>query len=766
MCPVRMAKACVTLAFVCVLVSPLPSDAATVSGQVKSRDGARLPYARVTVTDAASGAIWRTVSGELGTFAVTGLPPGRYEVRVEADGFSPAVLRAVDLGSVDASVPVEPVLDVASIREAVTVIGGTPRGSLESAALRELGARDVGESMTSAAGVWQLRKGGIANEVVLRGLQSRDLNVLIDGQRTYGACPNHMDPPAFHVDFAEVERIDVEQGPFDVRHQGSLGGLVNVVTRQPGTGWHGSLTLGAGAGGYVSPAATASYGTARASVLGGASFRRAMPYRAGDGRRFTEVTNYAAQARDSEAFRVASGWGRSAIRLGPTRRLQASYTRQRADHVLYPYLQMDGIWDVTDRLSARLDGTPTGRVDAWQAQVYFTRVDHWMTDEYRTSAAGMPRSYSMGTDADTRTTGGRVEASSSSHGVTAGLEVVRREWTSETLLAMRQYKAQASLPDVVFDTAGVFADWRRVIGSRMSLEIGARLDRVGSRADETLANTTLYQAYHGTRRTSGQDLLPAAKAKLTGQAGPLQLSLSAGHTARVAEANERFFALQRAGSDWVGNPELRPARNTGVEAGAVWMRAGATITAQVYHYRVDGYLAVYDQARREALPGIMNARARSYANVDARLTGLDVSTSVPIGSKVFASGDLSYVRGAQEADESRGIDTSALAEMPALRARARLRYDDSRWFSAVEQVVTGNQGRVDADLGESATPGAGFTNVLAGVRWRQVHVTLGVSNVFDRHSVDALSYQRDPFRTGVRLPEPGRQWFSNFSVRF
>jgi iron complex outermembrane receptor protein len=759
-----MAKTCLTLTFLWWLVPALPSEAATVSGQAKSRDGARLPYARVTVTDAASGTTWQTVTGELGTFAVTGLPPGRYEVCVEADGFSPATVPAVDLASADASVSVEPVLDVASIREAVTVIGGVPRGSLESAALRELGARDVGESMTSTAGVWQLRKGGIANEVVMRGLQSRDLNVLIDGQRTYGACPNHMDPPAFHVDFAEVERVDVEQGPFDVRHQGSLGGLVNVVTRQPGTGWHGSLTFGAGAGGYVNPSATASYGTARASVLVGASFRRATPYQAGDGRRFTELTNYAAQARDSEAFRVASGWGRAAVRLGPTRRLQASYTRQRADHVLYPYLQMDGIWDITDRLSVRLDGTPAGRLDAWQAQVYFTPVDHWMTDEYRTSSAGMPRSYSMGTDAATRTTGGRVEGSSG--GVTAGLEVVRRAWTSETLLAGRQYMAQASLPDVVFHTAGAFADWRRAIGSRMTLEIGARLDHVDSRADGALANTTLYQAYHGTRRTSRQDVLPAAKARLTGQAGPFQLSLSAGHTARVAEANERFFAMQRAGSDWVGNPDLRPARNTGVEAGAVWMRAGATITAQVYHYRVDGYVAVYDQTRREALPGVMNTRARSYANVDARLTGIDVSTSVPVGSKVFASGDLSYVRGTQEADEPRGIRASALAEMPALRTRARLRFDDGRWFSAVEQVVTGDQHRVDADLGEAPTPGAAFTNVSAGVRWRQLHVTLGVSNVFDRHYVDALSYQRDPFRTGMRLPEPGRQWFSNISVRF
>lgn len=75
--------------------------------------------------------------------------------------------------------------------------------------MRESPARDVGELLSDSTGLWTLRKGGIASDVVLRGLQSRDLNVLIDGERLYGACPNHMDPPSFHVDFAQVERIDV-----------------------------------------------------------------------------------------------------------------------------------------------------------------------------------------------------------------------------------------------------------------------------------------------------------------------------------------------------------------------------------------------------------------------------------------------------------------------------------------------------------------------------------------------------------------------------
>lgn len=755
----------VAVAVLCaVLMHVTPASAASLSGKVRARDGARLPYSTILVTETRTGAQWRLVSGELGTFSLRGLPPGDYLVSVDVPGFEPLVLPAVVVRGEDEAVSIEAVLEVAAVHEALTVMGDAPRDSIEASAIREMGARDVGEALTAASGVWQLRKGAIANEVVLRGLQSRDLNVLIDGDRTYGACPNHMDPPAFHVDFAEVERIEVAKGPFDVRHQGSLGGLVNVVTRTPQRGWHAQAGLALGSTGYANPSVTSSFGGAGWSVLGGGSYRRAESYRDGGGARVTELANYTVAARGSDAFRVASAWGRGVLQPAGAGSLQVAYTRQQADHVLYPYLQMDALWDDTDRVSARYELARDGRLQALRAQAYYTRVDHWMTDESRITSAGRPRAYSMGTQADTRTVGGRVEVTTGT--LTAGAELVRRGWDTRTELAARQYAPQASIPDVTIDTAGAFADWRRVIGSRTTLEVGARLDRVASRADASIANTGLYEAYHRTRSTSRDDVLPAARARLAWQAGEWQLGVALGRTARVAEANERYFALQRMGSDWVGNPGLEPARNTGLELSATWTHAGATVGAQAFASRVDDYIAVYDQARVQMVPGVMNAMARSYANIDARLTGGELTASIPAGSRVFVSGDVSYVRGSQSGDLSRGIAEGALAEMPALRARARVRFDDGRWFAVAEEVVTGDQRRVDTGLGEAPTPGAAVTSVSGGLRWRQVSLTVGVTNLFDRLYVDALSYQRDPFRSGVRLPEPGRQWFSNVTWRF
>lgn len=234
---------------------------------------------------------------------------------------------------------------------------------------------------------------------------------------------------------------------------------------------------------------------------------------------------------------------------------------------------------------------------------------------------------------------------------------------------------------------------------------------MSSHADPDLANTALYFAYHRTRATSRTDVLPAGRLRIAWQSGSVRLGAGLGHTARVAEGNERFYALQRAGADWVGNPALEPARNTGVELSAGWTRAGAAVNVQLFASRIDGYLTVYDQDRVEPGTGVVNAMARTYANTDAVLTGGELTASAPLGSRVFLSGDVSYARGSQDGVPALAIAASPLAEMPAPRSRVRLRFDDGRLFAVVEELATGDQRRVDASLGEVPTPGAAVTNL-------------------------------------------------------
>ena len=199
-------------------------------------------------------------------------------------------------------------------------------------------------------GLAKVRKGAIANDIVLRGLQRDNINVLIDGERIYGACPNRMDSPAFHVDFSEIEHIEVTKGPFDIENQGSLGGLVNIVTLDPEPGFHQTANLAGGSSSYINPSLNLSYGGKTVSGAAGFSLRSSDPYRDGAGRLFTEIANYIPDKFDSRAFGVGTAWGKLYLTPREDEKIEIAYTRQQADLVFYPGLQMDSPWDHADRL--------------------------------------------------------------------------------------------------------------------------------------------------------------------------------------------------------------------------------------------------------------------------------------------------------------------------------------------------------------------------------------------------------------------------------
>ena len=354
-----------------------------VSGVVVSQDGLRLPGATVLLTSQSGDGSMTVRANEHGVYRVSNLTPGVYVLAAEMGGFETASREGVKVDA-GATVVVDVTLQVAGIQEVVSVAAALPRDSLETTEVRVSSGRDIGEALADLTGIHKVRRAGIASDVVVRGYQGRNLTVLLNGARLYGACPNVMDPSAFHADFAEVERIEIGKGPFDIRNQGSLGGVLNVVTKRPASGLHLDASLSTGSSGFANPSAVLSWGRDRWAVLGGASYRRSDPYRDGTGRRFTEPANYLAGFADSTAYAVGTGWVKGHVWSGTARSLQVSYTRQDADHVLYPYLQMDALTDVADRASVGYqEAVSRGPVGSIHAQAYYTSVRHWMTDQYR-----------------------------------------------------------------------------------------------------------------------------------------------------------------------------------------------------------------------------------------------------------------------------------------------------------------------------------------------------------------------------------------------
>jgi iron complex outermembrane receptor protein len=104
--------------------------------------------------------------------------------------------------------------------------------------------------------------------------------------------------------------------------------------------------------------------------------------------------------------------------------------------------------------------------------------------------------------------------------------------------------------------------------------------------------------------------------------------------------------------------------------------------------------------------------------------------------------------------------------MPPLRSRAGIRYATGRISAELEGVFVARQGKVNSDLAEAPTAGYGTANLGISGEFKRLTVRIGLQNILDRYYTEHLSFQRDPFRTGVRVPEPGRNLFLAIGYRY
>ena len=149
-----------------------PTGAVIPGGSVQlAKDGRRLATAE---TDAA------------GKFALTVPSAGEerahvYEISVSAGGFSTVTRRLQISGKQDINLPIR--LRVAAANEEVAVYAASEslENQLAMGEVRDNSAKDLGEALSALDGVEKIRKGGIENDLVVRGLQQGNMNVLVDG---------------------------------------------------------------------------------------------------------------------------------------------------------------------------------------------------------------------------------------------------------------------------------------------------------------------------------------------------------------------------------------------------------------------------------------------------------------------------------------------------------------------------------------------------------------------------------------------------------
>lgn len=98
---------------------------AQLTGRVSDPSGAALPGARVSVTNAATGAVRESLTNETGNYSVPMLEPGVYSLRVEKEGFSGFVQQGLTL-HVNQVARMDVQLQVGAVKESVLVTAEAP----------------------------------------------------------------------------------------------------------------------------------------------------------------------------------------------------------------------------------------------------------------------------------------------------------------------------------------------------------------------------------------------------------------------------------------------------------------------------------------------------------------------------------------------------------------------------------------------------------------------------------------------------------------
>jgi len=648
----------------------------------------------------------------------------------------------------------------------ITVRGQKEPAQEESLSVREIRespARDMGEAMKSIEGVSSVRKGAIANDPVIRGFQKDNINVLIDGMRIHGACPSRMDPPSFHVDFAEVDKVRVVKGPYDLGNPGSMGGMIDVTTRRPRQGWGSDLSLTYGSWDTVNASVIGSYGDDRFDALLGYAYKYSGIPEAGNGKLITDVypgaspNRYRSTTVDSHAYEINTGWLKFGYKPTAKSRTELTYSYQDADHVLYPYLKMDADYDRTNRLNWNYsikDISSTLREVKLQA--YWDRVGHLMDDRLRMSSVPsmmVTRPYSMQTDARTEVIGGKAAATLKlgDGELNGGMDYYTRNWNALNQRAMytnaAPYSTLNMIPDVFVNNLGLYGEYEYPLAAALRLRGGIRGDLTWVKADN---GNPLVPAGTSTDFQSVSANLQLTYTPVKG----LDLFLALGRATRTPDPEELYISLPAAppAVTWKGNPDLKTTVNHQADLGVKFSDERYYLSASFFYSDLTDYVNFHNTS----------ATAKSYQNIHAGMWGSELGSQISLPMDIYLKGALSFTQG-----ENLSADRP-LSEIPPLRGLIAVRYDNGAFFGEVTENLTREQDRVDGGLNEQETPGWATTDIKAGYNYRVLSVFAGVNNVFDQYYVSHLSYLRDPFSSGVgvKVPENGRNFYLTATYRF
>ena len=221
-------------------------------GMLQDAQAGALPGVTVIVRNQETGMFRETISNADGTYFVSGLVPGTYEISAELQGFKKFTRRDVPL-EIGRTATVDITLEVGALNEVVTVTGTSTTLDLTS---KEVGGRVTDRELTGLpsvnrnfVGVIGILPGVIpsistesfgSDSITVNGQDPRNNNYMLDGANNNDDVIGQRAGTQARTAIESVQEFQVITNQFDAEFGRTTGAVINAVTKQGTNTWRGS----------------------------------------------------------------------------------------------------------------------------------------------------------------------------------------------------------------------------------------------------------------------------------------------------------------------------------------------------------------------------------------------------------------------------------------------------------------------------------------------------------------------------------------------
>lgn len=669
--------------------------------------------------------------------------------------------------------------------EEVIVIG-VRRGKVDS--VLETGIEPVRVQAADSAGLVALMPGGalvnngaVSGQVQFRGLSGERIRVTVDGQSFGSGGPNLMDPALQYAPLTLLSSLDVARSVGSVSQGPGLAGSLNAkyksVDYSAGSDLKASANLT-----LIGRSADAS--KAVGAVVGASTnqlrFHALGSWEEGDNLDFPggEIAN---TFHDRQVYGVGAG-----VRSEDGRHTYSiNFRRNETGDTGNPPFAMDIETIKGDFVTASW----AGEFDVASFGLEFGHADifHAMTNYRSRPAPSLMKQRRTLATGETTTWAAHMEIPWKGGELRFGLDYEENLHDVTITNPNNANFFLNSLPEIKLERAGWYAEWFRETEAG-GLELGVRNDQMSARSGRAMVGPgvpmmpeMLAMAFNVQDRKWEDSTFDAVLQGWYHVNGTATLRGTVASKTRAPGYVERFAWLPTPasggladGNTYVGDLGLKPETALILEAGVDIHLKNFSARPTLFYRRIDGYIqgvpfddtvGVIDSTVEMVSNMNGDPTPLRFANVDAKLTGVDLDFKWVLTETLDLEGGASYVEG-----KRRDI-VDDLYRIAPLRGRVALTWGSGAWYVTGEGQFTAQQSKVSATNSEAETGGHAVFNVFGG--WavnNNLFVNVGVSNILDEEYEDHLAgYNRisgSDVALGDRLPGAGANGYVRLEYVF